>query len=134
MTKWEERKQRLLGILDYDEIEPCKRLHHLMQRCGLSRYMAKRALDGSLPYSGSTAMDMADALDVSIAWLWDGALESVHPRTFRIHWYVLNYSKQDINNMSRLMMALIAGQNKARNLADLIVEEKLSFPAAARLM
>jgi len=134
MTNQEKIKRRLLGILNHDGIDAKSRMNHLMQRCGISRYLAKRALNGYLPKSAYTAMDMANALNVSVAWLLDGRLETMHPRTFRIHWHALNYPKQDIDNMSRMMVRLSAGQQKARNIADLIIEGKLTFPGAARLM
>lgn len=134
MTEHEAIKRRLLGVLNYDEIKERDRLRHLMQRCGISRYLAKRALDGCLPCNGVTMMDIAKGLDISLAWLWLGKLETWHPRTFRIHAHVLNYPKQEIDKMLRLITGLCAGQKKASNLADLIIEGKLSFPGAARLM
>lgn len=134
MIDHDKIKRRILAILDYDEIEPCRRQQHLMQRCGLSRYLAKRALCGYMPNSGNNVFKICNSLDVRPIWLWAGEIESVHPRTFRIHAYMLNYPKRDIDQMSRLMMALVAGQNKAKNLADLICKGALSLPAAARLM
>lgn len=132
-TKCEETKRRLLGILDYDGIELEKRVRHLMQQCGISRYRAKRALDGSMPRYAGPMLDIAKGLDVSIHWLVWGEILQVHPRTFRIHASVLGYPKHEIDQMARLSMALVAGQTKARNLADLIAAGKLSYPAAARL-
>lgn len=134
MNKYEEAKRRLLGILDYDGVKPEKRLHRLMRQCGISRYLAKRALDGFLPRSARPLLDIAEAMDVSIAWLYCGKIEQVHLRTFRIHFSVLGYSKHDIDQMARLLMAVVAGHKKACNLADLIVAGKLSYPAAARLL
>lgn len=134
MSDHDKMKRRILAILDYDEVDPRRRLQHLMQRCGLSRYMAKRALCGYLPSSCDKVFEIVDALDVSVSWLWAGEIKSFHPRTFRIHAYTLNYPKRDIDQMSRLMMALVAGQNKAKNLADLICKGALSLPAAAQLM
>lgn len=134
MTEYEERKKRLLGVLDYDEVKECDRIRHLMQRCGLSRYLAKRALNGRLPKSGLTGLEMALVLDVRMEWLWWGQIVTVAPRTFRIHAYVLNYSRNEIDKMARLAMAAGAGHKKANNLVNLIIEEKLSFLSAAQLM
>lgn len=134
MTKYEEIKRRLLGVLDYDEVKEYDRVRYLMQRCGLSKYLATHALNGRLPCSGSTALKMTLALDVSIDWLWCGQIEGATPRTFRIHAYTLNYPRNEIDKMARLYMAVVAGHKKARNLADLIIEGKLSFLGAAQLM
>lgn len=134
MSKHEETKRRLLGILDYDGIEPEKRLQYLMRQCGLSRYLAKRALEGYVPSNAQTMLDMTKALDVNIFWLWLGKYEIVHPRTFRISASVLGYPKHEIDQMARLLMAFVAGHTKARNLGDLIIAGKLTLPGAARLL
>jgi hypothetical protein len=83
-------KERLLAILDHDNIKPVDHLRHLMRRCNISRYMANKLLDGRLPKSAIGAYEIADGLDVHFAWLVLGSFEIFHPRTARIQMVTLD--------------------------------------------
>lgn len=78
-------KRRLLAVLDYDGIPECGRIKHLMNKCNISRYMAKRALNGILPRYAR----VADGLDVCFIWLLSGEFWKFHPRTARIQMMII---------------------------------------------
>lgn len=126
-------KKRVLGALEYDRIPSEQRIEHLMQQCGLSKYLARRALQGYLPSNGSKAVGIAKGLAVSMDWLWLGTLNG-HPRTLRIHFFTLNYPQDIIDGISRLLVATMMGSKKAENICDMVENGKLSLPTAARMI
>lgn len=135
MWNHEQIKQRLMAALDYDGIPECDRKKHLMRRCGLSRYMAQRALNGIPPKAGIACLQLADALDVDFSWFYTGELKRLHARTWRIHIQQIKYyPKEATDRMMRLVVAQIAGNRKARNLVDLVAANKMTFYEAALIL
>lgn len=129
-----ERRLYLLAILDFDEVPEAGRLDYLMRTCGLSRYLAERVLNGHYPRDVYKLFDITDALDVDFEWLMVGWAAQYHPRTLRIHLQqVKHYPKEATDQMLRLMVGVCAGHKKARDLAKLACNGKMSMLSAAHL-
>ena len=138
MNKQDSIKLRLLAVLDYDGIPQRKRAACLAVACGCSPATARRrwlAPDDSEKMIKRYLLDLARGLDVDWHWLWDGDGESLAPRTLRINLQqIKGYPKPEVDQMMRLFVAWYAGQRRAVNLFDLVVANKLTLPAAARLL
>jgi len=131
-------RQRLLAVLDYDGIPPCKRAAHLVAACSCSLSTARRwlfASNAAYKLMWRSLNNLARGLDVDLFWLWDGSFQRLHPRTFRIHaQQVKHYPKEATDQMMRLLVASWAGHRKADNLMVLVNAGRLTLHAAARLM
>ncbi|MFZ3018792.1 MAG: hypothetical protein WA056_10085 [Gallionella sp.] len=128
--------KRLRAVLDYDGVPEKARVMHLMSRCGLSMYMARKVLNGERPSRCAHATALQEGLEVVWSWLAYGLDAGVfHPRTFRITWQQIDgISKEATNLCMRFLVALKAGHPKARNLADLVNDGRLTALGAAQLM
>lgn len=81
-------KQRLLAVLDYDDIPASRRATHMAAISGLSLSTARRMLgDGpsNIRRLHRWLFQLAHGLDVHWRWLYDGDFERFEPRTARIY-------------------------------------------------
>lgn len=138
MDERDSIKQRLLAVLDYDGIPRRKRAAHLAAACGCAPSTARRWLsagNGVDKMRMRSLRDLARGLAVTLGWLACGECGTLAPRTLRIHiQQIKGYPKSEVDRMVRLLVAWNAGQCKAVSLVDLIIANKLTLPAAARLL
>lgn len=138
MNEPDSIKQRLLAVLDYDGIPQRKRASHLAAACGCSPTTARRWLadyDSADKLKLRWLLDLARGLDVDWLWLYVGEGQSLAPRTVRINLQqIKGYPKPDVDRMMQLFVAFYAGHRKAKNLFGLVMENKLTLHAAARLL
>ena len=138
MEKHDPIRVRLLAVLDYDGIQASDRVRRIASASGRSPSTARRwlSVDGAAEkMMGDSLLNLTRDLDVDLLWLWSGEGETLAPRTLRINLQqVKGYPKQEVDRIMRLFVAWSAGQRKAVRLFDLVMANKLSLPAAARLM
>lgn len=128
--------KRLKAVLSYDGIDD-KQMHlYLAKLLNVSSQVAKRMLVGksSILRRISNSVEIAEALDVSYAWLFLGELVRYHNRTMRIHMQAYKgYPKEIVDKAMRFNFAMIAGQTKALNLFKLVSDNKLNYVDALKI-
>lgn len=87
MANSDSIKQRVMTVLDYDDIPAKRRAAHLAKITGLSLTTARRMI-GDDPANnrrmGRYLFDLAKGLNVDWCWLYEGEFSKFDPRTARI--------------------------------------------------
>lgn len=93
MASRDSIRQRVMIVLDYDDIPPKSRATHLSKISGLSLTTARRMI-GDDPANnrrmGSHLFDLAKGLNVDWCWLYDGKFSKFDPRTARIQFVMID--------------------------------------------
>lgn len=127
--------RRLIAVLDHDAIPAARRVSYVAKTCRLSRTTARRLLKGSVRMRTLTLSRLGMGLDVGCEWLFDGALNWPHTRTWRIHVErIKGYPVEDAARIMRLMLGVMTGHRKATNLVSLVEAGHMNHLQAARLL
>lgn len=128
-----EIQKRLKATLFYDGIAEGEMHLHLAKVMNVSKYIAKRMLNGNHRTTLDRGIAAAYALNVTFDWLYFGSLHSngnkeAHFRTLRINMQSYKgYPKELTDKAMRFNFAYIAGMKKARNLMSLIEANRMNY-------
>jgi hypothetical protein len=134
-----EIQRRLKAVLSYDGIVENEMHLYLAKVLQVSSAVTKRMLSSKHRTILSRGIDAADALNISVDWLYFGRLDRFSDqvqknRTLRIHVQVYKgYSKEITNRVMRFNFAFIAGITRAKNLMDLVGANKMSYVDAVMM-
>lgn len=126
-------QKRLKAVLTYDGIAENEMRLHLAKVMSVSKPIAKRMLNGNHRTILNRGIDVADALNVSISWLFFGRLDGFinqeqKNRTLRINMQSYKgYSKELTDKAMRFNFAYIAGQARAKNLMNLVEANNMKY-------
>lgn len=126
-------QKRLKAIFSYDGIAESEMHLHLAKVLQVSKPVARRMLNGNHRTILKRGIDAADALNVSINWLFFGKLDGFinqdqMNRTLRINMQAYKgYPKELTDRAMRFNFAYIAGQARAKNLMSLVQANNMKY-------
>ncbi len=125
-------QSRLKAVLSYDGIAESEMHLHISKVMAVSKPIAKRMLNGNHKTILRRGIMACIVFNVSVSWLYFGELNQCCNkdglRTLRIHMQSYKgYPKELTDKAMRFYFADIAGMSKARNLMNLIKDNRKSY-------